>query len=296
VDHPTGSGPLTEDRRLAIPNGLQASLVLLRHGESMAIVEGRFQGRLETPLSPLGRRQAALAGARLAAPGTPPRIPVPAGSPVAIVHSPLGRAAETAAAAANALATVLGAAAVPPLTPDPGLAELAQGAWEGLHRDEVIARYPAELEAWRSHPERSQAPGGEPLPDAAARIRPTLERVLAQLAGAPPGGGPDRTSVGGYPAAHGADTPWTLLVGHDGIFKIALLALLDLPLARFWTFPWGLTGISVVEFVAGRPILRAHNLTDHLAPLQAETPEPAIASAEARSEDEAAARERAGSL
>ena len=116
-----------------------------------------------------------------------------------------------------------------------------------------------------------------------------------------PGAGSDPTSVGGYPAGHGADTPWSLLVGHDGIFKVAMLTLLDLPLERFWTFPWGLTGISVVEFVGGRPILRAHNLTDHLAPLQAGAAgpggaEPGTAAAESRSEDEAAERERTGSL
>jgi probable phosphoglycerate mutase len=261
----------------------------------MAIVEGRFQGRLETPLSPLGLRQAELAGSRLAAPDAPPRIPVPGRPPVEIVHSPLGRTAATAAAAAAALVAVHGAA-VPVPRPEPGLLEIAQGAWEGLHRDEVVARYPDELEAWRVHPATAHAPGGEPLVDAAARVRVALGRAVEALAAASPGSGADRTSVGGYPASHGADTPWSLLVGHDGVFKVALLTLLGLPLERFWTFPWGLTGISVVEFVAGRAILRAHNLTDHLAPLQAETAEPATAAAEERSEDEAAARERTGSL
>jgi broad specificity phosphatase PhoE len=40
---------------------------------------------------------------------------------------------------------------------------------------------------------------------------------------------------------------------------------MDLPLARFWSFPFALCGISVIEFRGGRPRLRAHNLTDHLA-------------------------------
>ena len=185
---------------------------------------------------------------------------------------------------------------MPSLRPDPGLLEIAQGEWEGLHRDEVVARYPVELEAWRLRPAESQAPGGEPLTSADERVRETLERTIAALAQAVPGEGPDRTSVGGYPAGHGSDTPWALLVGHDGIFKVAVLAILGLPLDRFWAFPWGLTGISVVELVSGRAVLRAHNLTDHLGPLQAETSEPSTASAESRSEDEAAARERTGSL
>lgn len=301
MDHPAGSRALSERRPLDIPSGLQASLVLLRHGESMAIVEGRFQGRLETPLSALGRHQAELAGLRLATPGIPPRIPVPGRPPVEIRHSPLGRAAETAEAAAVALRGVHGPAAVGAIRPDPGLVEIAQGAWEGLHRDEVIARYPDELEAWRVRPAEANAPGGESIPAAAERVHDSLRAAIAALAQAVPGAGPDRTSVGGYPAGHGADTPWSLLVGHDGIFKVALLRLLDLPLQRFWTFPWGLTGITVVEFVSGRAILRAHNLTDHLAPLQAGlaepgTDEPATAAAESRSENEAAERELTGSL
>jgi broad specificity phosphatase PhoE len=267
----------------------------------MAIVAGRFQGRLETPLSALGRRQAELAGIRLAKPAVPPRVPVPGRPPVEILHSPLGRAAETAEAAVVALRGVHGTAAVPPRRPDPGLLEIAQGAWEGLHRDDVLARYPAELEAWRIRPAEANAPGGESIPAAAERVRDSLQAAIDALATAVPGAGSDPTSIGGYPAGHGADTPWSLLVGHDGIFKVALLTLLDLPLERFWTFPWGLTGISVVEFVGGRPILRAHNLTDHLAPLQAGEPgfegvEPGTAAAESRSEDEAAERERTGSL
>jgi broad specificity phosphatase PhoE len=282
VEDPAGSRTLNDREGLDIPAGLQASLVLLRHGESMAIVEGRFQGRLETPLSPLGRRQAELAGNRLAAPTIPPRIPVPGRPPVEVRHSPLGRAAETAEAAAVALRRVHGEKAVPAIRPDPGLVEIAQGAWEGLHRDEVIARYPAELEAWRVRPAEANAPGGESIPAAAERIRESLRRAIDALTEAVPGAGPD-------------------LVGHDGIFKVALLTVLDLPLERFWTFPWGLTGITVVEFVSGRAILRAHNLTDHLAPLQAGAPEsgavePGTAAAESRSEDAAAERERTGSL
>ena len=51
---------------LAVPTDLAATLVLLRHGQSVALAEGRYQGRSDTPLSALGRRQAELAGTRLA--------------------------------------------------------------------------------------------------------------------------------------------------------------------------------------------------------------------------------------
>ncbi len=298
MDDPPGSRALSDVRSPTIPDGLAASLVLLRHGESTAIVEGRFQGRLDTPLSPLGERQAELAGIRLADPSAPPRIPVPDVPPVEIRHSPLGRTEATAQAVASALGRVHAPSMVPALLPDPGLLELAQGDWEGLHRTEVYRRYPDELEAWRLRPVAAVAPGGESLDDAAVRVRLTLAAVLDGLAAAAPGSGPDGASSGGYPEVHGRTTPWTLLVAHDGIFKVTLLTILGLPLDRFWMFPWGLTGITVVEFVGGRPILRAHNLTDHLGPLQAEagTPGATGSAAELRSEAEAAERERTGSL
>lgn len=89
--------------------------------------------------------------------------------------------------------------------------------------------------------------------------------------------------VSGYGGAHHG--PWTILVGHDGIFKVTLLTLLDLPLERFWAFSFALGGISVVDFLGGRPVLRAHNLVEHLAPL---LDEQAIAETEER--------ERSGAL
>ncbi len=294
MDDPPGARTLN-DRPLPIPPGLRATLVLLRHGESTALTEGRFQGRLETPLSQLGLRQAELAGARLAAPGVAPRIPVPDRPPTEIVHSPLGRARQTAEAAHAALRAIHGAG-VPDLRPESGLMELGQGEWEGLLRTEVMERYPAELEDWRLRPAERQAPGGERVIDAAVRARLALARALDRLAAAPAGDSADRRHPLGYPAAHGSDAPWTLLVGHDGIFKVVLLTLLGLPLERFWIFPWGLTGITVVEIGEGRAVLRAHNLTDHLGPLQADGPTVPLAGDEARSESETDARERAGSL
>ena len=71
-----------EPRRAAggpslIPAGLDATLVLVRHGESTYIVEGRFQGQAESPLSPTGQLQASLVATRLAAPHVPPALPVP---------------------------------------------------------------------------------------------------------------------------------------------------------------------------------------------------------------------------
>ena len=70
------------------------------------------------------------------------------------------------------------------------------------------------------------------------------------------------------------------------MFKLVLLTLLGLPVERFWTFPFALCGLTIVELRDGRGVLRAHNLVEHLAPL-AEEP---------RAEAEAADREASGAL
>jgi probable phosphoglycerate mutase len=269
---------------MPVPADLAATLVLLRHGQSVWLAEGRFQGRAETPLSTLGRRQAALAGSRLAAPDAPPRLPVPSGEPLTIVHSPLARTRETAEAVARAFATT--GRPVPPLRPEPGLAEIAQGEWEGLFQREVEERYPAEIAGWRRDPVGVHAPGGEALADVDTRVRGALARVLADLAAAA-GPGPD-----GTPSYYDPHTgPWAILVGHDGAFKVALMALLGLPLDRFWTFTQTTTGIAVLDIRNSRAVLRAWNRTDHLAPLELEAAEATRAE-----EDAAAERARSGAL
>lgn len=261
-----------------IPEGLDATLVLLRHGESEWIREGRFQGSAETPLSALGRRQADLAGERLARPHASPSLPVPGGLPREIAHSPLGRAVQTARAVADAISDLrasgggvleLEPAQPPALRPEPGIAEIGQGEWEGVTVEEISRRWPAEIAGWRRDPLAVHAPGGESLAEVDARVRPALARVLDLLGRGYPRGSVERPQVHGYRGVAQADgQPWSVLVGHDGVFKVVMLALFDLPLARFWSFSLGLTGISVIEIRGGRPVLRAHNWTGHLAPIE----------------------------
>ncbi|HET9681705.1 MAG TPA: histidine phosphatase family protein [Candidatus Limnocylindrales bacterium] len=266
------------------PADLDATLVLLRHGESQWITEGRFQGQGDSPLSALGLRQASLSAARLARPHRPPALPIPAGAPVAIHHSPLLRTTETASRVAAAMAEPSSFGTTPPLVADPGFLEIGQGAWEGLPAATIAERWGEVLEGWRRDPLTAWAPGGESLPQVDARVRASLRTVLGKLHSAPASVPGPRTHVLGY-ADGPSDEPWALLVGHDGLFKVTLLALLDLPLERFWSFPFALAGLSVVEVRAGRARFRLHNATDHLGPLEDE--------AELQRED---ARRRSGAL
>jgi len=186
---------------------------------------------------------------------------------------------------AAAIPAAIPAAGSPiPLRPEPGLLEIGQGEWEGLPATEIERRWPDVIAGWRRDPLTSWAPGGESVAEVDVRVRTALRGMLARMADRLQTTPAFRSHVLGYGDATSTD-PWTLLVAHDGVFKVVLLALLDLPLSRFWSFPFALCGITVIELRAGRPRLRAHNLTDHLAPLD-----------DAASRAEEAARTASGAL
>ncbi len=261
----------------ALTGSRDVTLVLVRHGRTPWVEQGRFQGRLDPPLSAHGAAQAAAVGVRLADASAMPPLPLPPGLPRVIRHSPLARAAMTATAIAEAAAT---RGAVIRLIPDDALQELGQGAWEGLAHTEVETRWPDELSAWRRDPTRHHAPDGEPLADARLRAAHAVERMLGDLgsrlaatrpSGYDPAQAPGQVDpvIGGTGGAPDPDTePWSVIVAHDGILRMVLLCLLGLPLDQYWSFPFGLCCVSVVEIRSGRARLRAHNLDGHLAAIE----------------------------
>jgi broad specificity phosphatase PhoE len=220
------------------------TLVLVRHGQSTWNARGRFQGGHNPWLSPRGRAQAVALAKRLADPLGPPPLPLPSGRPVAIWHSPLKRASDTARG--------IGGLVPVDRVADDRLIEISQGDWETRSHRSVAALGPA-LEGWRTDPTRITAPGGEPLTAVRRRVRAALDDILASLAS---------TAAG---ASSPDAEPWGIVVSHEGTLRIATLLLLGLPLARFWAFPFEPAAITVIELSAGQSILRAHNLTSHLA-------------------------------
>jgi len=242
-------------------------LALVRHGESAWIAEGRFQGRGDPPLSDFGLRQAAAVGARLAAPGEAPSVPLPGTPPVAIWHSPLRRAAQTAQAIHEARE------ADAPLRSLDTITELGQGEWEGLTHDEVRARYPEQLAAWRDDPMHNHAPGGESLRDALERAQQARLTILAADAGqstvnAEASRAPAEPVLG-YEHGHRSHRgpTWAIVVAHDGILRLLMLDLLGVDIDRFWSFPLALAGVTVLDLTAEMVRLRAHNLDEHIAAL-----------------------------
>jgi len=196
---------------------------------------------------------------------------VPERPPRVIRHSPLSRAADTADAIVQAQHT-------PDVRViDPDLCEIAQGDWEGLRHEEVRSGWPSELARWREDPLHHHAPGGESLVDASVRAARAVERILGDVGSSlRPAGDPDASVVAAPPAeppGPGAaptvdeHDSWSITVAHDGILRLVVLRLLELPLERYWSFPFALCGITVIELRDGRARLRTHNLEAHLGEL-----------------------------
>lgn len=178
-------------------NASPARLVwLARHGETTWNVAGRYQGRLESELTPLGERQArALAGffGKRAQRGEP--------VPTRIVSSPLSRCTATARPSARRLGLTAE-------TSD-ALIEIGHGTWEGRYRDDIARDDPARYSLWREAPARVAFEGGETLAGVLERWR-GFARELAR------------------------GTQHTLVVTHDAVIRCALVDLLGRPLDDFW--------------------------------------------------------------
>jgi len=129
-------------------------LYILRHGETLWNVEGRFQGALDSPLTPRGESQAISMGHALRSLGV---------AGFRWLSSPAPRAVRTATLARGA----------PPDATDPRLIEIGMGDWSGLTREEIDARWPGpEDEDMMTF--YARIPNGESLPAVAARAAALL--------------------------------------------------------------------------------------------------------------------------
>ncbi len=120
-------------------------IFVLRHGETEWNHAHRMQGGLDSALTAKGRAQADAMGAALAAAGV-------RGQSHGLLSSPQGRALHTAQIANRHLGA--------DITPDARLSEITMGAWSGLTRDQIDARWPGPAD--ESFIEfYARAPGGE---------------------------------------------------------------------------------------------------------------------------------------
>lgn len=117
-------------------------LYCIRHGETTFNAEGRIQGQLNTPLSPLGVKQSEAIARAMA------ELPIEL-----VISSPLARAFDTATPIARALGR--------DVRTDDRLKELNAGVFQNLLPAEMAERYPEATAKWKSHDPDFVIPQGE---------------------------------------------------------------------------------------------------------------------------------------
>ena len=197
-------------------------LILIRHGESTWNRERRIQGQLDPPLSDLGRAQAQRVAGRLAG----RRIE-------ALYTSDLLRASQTAEPIAAAVRLES--------TPAPELREIFLGEWEGLHTDDIAARFPAAWDEWTREPSWDLVPGGE----GAAAFEKRVESALLRLLERHPSGD-------------------VIAVTHGGVIQIALHHVVGRSSHGIFAFRISNGSVSVLERRNGRMVIGRVNDTSPL--------------------------------
>jgi len=146
---------------LRIPAGA-TDVVLVRHGQTEANVDGRWQGHQDGALTATGEEQARLLALRF-----------PAVS--ALYSSPLARAQDTASVLADRQHSLVAT--------DPGLCEIGFGSWEGLTVEEIAATDPAGFEELVSGVDAPRGGSGETFVGVTDRMTRSLDRIAASHEG-----------------------------------------------------------------------------------------------------------------
>lgn len=138
-------------------------VLFVRHGETNWNIEGRCQGNVDVPLSPIGQAQAASVAERLAS----KKI-------AAIYSSDLSRASETATAIAEKHSL--------PVQIAPALREIAFGDWEGNRFAELKDKHPDIMQIFNDRPGDVRIPNAETLSQVQDRAYRTVLDVVEKHA------------------------------------------------------------------------------------------------------------------
>lgn len=135
------------------------TLILIRHGHVEGIHPERFRGRIDLPLTELGRKQAAVTAKFVAS-----QWPA-----AAIYASPLVRCMDTAQAIGETQGLVVQKL--------PLLVDIDYGKWQGRTRDDVKAAEPERFNSWMAQPHLTIIEDAETLQDVQARLARALDQM-----------------------------------------------------------------------------------------------------------------------
>lgn len=134
-------------------------LLVVRHGQSVANLDGVFAGHIDPALTELGLRQAECTAEFIA---NTYHVD-------AVYSSDLQRAHQTGLAVGRKLGL--------PVETDKGLREIFAGEWEGRTFDELAAEHSPAYVQWHQDIGNAKCPGGETVAELAVRVFQTVRRI-----------------------------------------------------------------------------------------------------------------------
>ena len=201
---------------------MSTHILLIRHGETQWNKSERFRGTYDIPLNENGKAQANVLSQAL----KDRNISV-------ACTSPLSRAVETAQIS-------LADRNVQILVNDK-LTDIDYGDWTGLTKMEVMKRWPKEYDAWTSHPDLAEIPGGEKLSDLFDRCCEFINEISKQYKG-----------------------QTVAIFAHRVINKLLILGTMGLTLSKFLSIIQDNCCINELEFTEGGYIMRTLNDISHM--------------------------------
>ena len=142
----------------------QTHFIVLRHGETVWNLEDRYQGQLDSPLTPAGLEQARALAERLC------RCRFSA-----LYSSDLGRANDTARIIAERTSQTVRL--------ETGLRERHLGIFQGLAQSEIQEKFPDEYHRFRNRDPDHVLPGGESAAQHSARVVGCFEELARRHKG-----------------------------------------------------------------------------------------------------------------
>lgn len=191
------------------------TLLLIRHGESLANRHEIFCGQSDYDLTETGYAQAKGTAEYIAAHYTLAHV----------YASDLSRALHTG--------ETIGALSRCPVTSEKRLREIHCGEWEEAPFGEMLTRWPDSYSVWLHDIGRVQCPGGENVQDVLCRVLPALEDIAQRHAGQTVAAATHGTVIrallcvlAGKPLSEMKNIPWphnasvTELVRENGVWRI----------------------------------------------------------------------------
>ena len=137
-------------------------LLIIRHGQSQANLDGIFVGHIDSPLSDLGKQQAEITANYI----------VETFHVDTVYASDLQRAFYTG----NAVASKLNLQTIP----DAQLREIYAGDWETVKFDDLTANYGEPYQVWLKDIGNAQCPNGESVAQLQERFASALRRIAKE--------------------------------------------------------------------------------------------------------------------